>query len=223
MNANFNIDIDNNEDKVNEEFTLSKSVCKNITQKKAIHLSKYCVDLGLPSGALWDKYNNGVLEYLDKLDNKDNWLGYDFYADSSELMYYPCEDYYESYKYFYLGNSPTIQQLEELLKCTTATYEENYNNINGLKGILLTSKFNDKSIFFPLYADSTFIDYSDVYKNNYAICHNLYIGVIANVPYNMKVTFYKNSNAYKELSIANAESCDHYCCIRACYKRNTFS
>lgn len=222
MNINFNIDIDNNEDKVNEEFTLSKSVCKNITQKKAIHLSKYCVDLGLPSGALWDKYNNGVLDYLDKLDNKDNWLGYDFYADSSELMYYPCEDYYESYKYFYLGNSPTIQQLEELLKCTTATYEENYNNVNGLKGILLTSKSNGKSIFFPLYADSVSVG-MNLSGTRYNANYDLYIGVIANVPYNMKITFVSHDTRFKELSIANAESCDHYCCIRACYKQNTFS
>ena len=60
---NFNIDINNDND-----VTLSKSNYSNTkSQMQEYIINKYLVDLGLPSGTLWFKYNLGV--NIDKLED----------------------------------------------------------------------------------------------------------------------------------------------------------
>ena len=44
---------------------------------------------------------------------------------------------------------PTKEQFEELLEYTENKPVENYNNINGLNGIELTSKINGNKLFLP--------------------------------------------------------------------------
>ena len=51
---NFNIDIESN-DKGN----LSKSKYNSITQKQMYEIRSHTIDLGLPSGTRWYKYNLG--------------------------------------------------------------------------------------------------------------------------------------------------------------------
>lgn len=68
---NFNIDIED----TNE--LLNKSSNKSISQKQMLELDKYTVDLGLPSGTRWCKYNLGV--DINRLDRYIRWYG-DYYA-----------------------------------------------------------------------------------------------------------------------------------------------
>ena len=65
MKYNFNIDIIDD-----IQNSLSKSKYNSITQKKLI---EYIVDLGLPSGTLWCKYNLGVNP--NQLNTAKDWYG----------------------------------------------------------------------------------------------------------------------------------------------------
>ena len=67
---NFNIESDD------FEIGISKSVPKIVSQKDS-YLANQFVDMGLPSGTLWGKYNLGV--DLEKLNDASNWIG-NYYA-----------------------------------------------------------------------------------------------------------------------------------------------
>ena len=46
---------------------------------------------------------------------------------------------------------PTKEQCEELIQYTTVSeYQENYNNVIGLNGYILTSNINNNKIFIPM-------------------------------------------------------------------------
>ena len=96
---NFNIDIESN-DKGN----LSKSRYNSKTQKQ-IYNDTLFVDLNLPSGTLWSKYNLGVNPF--ESDTKENWYG-DYYA-WGELE--PKDEYtIENYKFFTMDNNIRVVQ-----------------------------------------------------------------------------------------------------------------
>ena len=132
------------------------------------------VDLGLPSGTLWATYNLGAShpeEYGDyfawgETQTKDeySWSTYRYCNGSNKkLTKYCYEKSYGDNEYWdgvteltsyddaattLLGESwvmPSYEQLQELLDNTTHEWTE-YNNV---KGCLLTSKINGKSIFLP--------------------------------------------------------------------------
>ena len=107
-------------------------------QKKArikddVHAKDFLnfVDLRLPSGTLWYKYNVGV--YPEQLETAEDWYG----------NYYTFEDANSLKDYM-----PTSEQIQELIDETKSKWVENYNGINGLNGRTFTSK-NGKSIFIP--------------------------------------------------------------------------
>ena len=104
---NFNIDIEDNE----QQNSLTKSTYNSVTQKQLLDLKDYVVNLGLPSGTLWAKYNLGcdydlLNNHIEDAKPKD--LHGDYYAwgelkpnkhldrygsyDSETYRFYDCID-----------------------------------------------------------------------------------------------------------------------------------
>jgi len=164
----FNIDIDKSDDLDN---TLSKSLFVNKTQIEEYDdytiLSKYYVDLELPSKTLWCNYYLGVnpesvvtlsseykgifyrnINCLENfLDTKDNLFfrsNQRFEYEKEKLKNIPllCS---KSEKF----NLPELTQFAELIKHCSLHMEYNYNKITGLDGIEFISKRNGKTLFFP--------------------------------------------------------------------------
>ena len=140
--------------------------------KEYVNLMQEVVDLGLPSGTLWCKYNLGA-DYKKLNENPNNSIPEDWYgkpyawgkiktqntfSESTYRIYlnlleltpeydaaYQNMHHYDNF-YFYM---PTKEQFEELLKYTENKPVTNYNNITGLNGIELTSKINGNKLFLP--------------------------------------------------------------------------
>ena len=157
--------------------------------KDYIDLMKIVVDLGLPSGNLWCKYNLGC--NYKKLNNDpentipDMWYG-DYYAwgqikplsledydkaFSSDVMTLDIDPSYQNmhfkdFKFF----TPTDKDLQELLTYTTRNPIKNYQ-IKQLNGLELISKINGNTIFFPCngvyYNGNISIESMGVEKNCY--------------------------------------------------------
>lgn len=144
------------------------------------------VDMGLPSGTKWARCNLGaILEtepgymfawgatnpvdtdvYYDEKNNKiTKYSEVSDYADDVIEQLEPSDDA------AYVMTSgeykiPTSEQIRELLNFTTYEWIENYNDSN-VNGLLLTSKRNKNTLFFPA---AGFIDNrtkSLTYKNIY--------------------------------------------------------
>lgn len=153
------------------------------------------VDLGLPSGSLWAICNvgaSGIEDYGDfyawgetEIQNPARywWDTYKFgRADKNTLTKYCIiqgsnpdgktrlepEDDAAHVKWGGLWYMPTKAQLDELINSTYTTCEwtNNYNE-TGIKGEIITSKSNGKSIFLPA---GGIYDYSTHYENGTA-CH----------------------------------------------------
>lgn len=98
---NFNIDIESDND------ILSKSTLQSKSQKLLYDIDQYTVDLGLPSGIRWCKYNIGCDYYL--LNNKKKYKGNKLYGEffawgettpkkiSYDRCLTPCD--FDHYKY----------------------------------------------------------------------------------------------------------------------------
>jgi len=123
------------------------------------------VDLGLPSGTIWAKYNLGVDP--NKLDSAKNWYGklyawgeiepkdtygwrvYKFgpetnlfkYNNKDRLTDLQLEDD-AAYNINHHWRIPTNEQFHELLEYTINKWTENYKNIKGLNGRIFKSKIN---------------------------------------------------------------------------------
>ena len=133
------------------------------------------VDLGLPSGTLWCKYNLGATcentpeswygDYYawgELTPNKDQWneASYKFTGKMKKYNNYdnlfnllPEDDAAYQFKkcHNYKFHIPTKDQCEELIQYTTVSeYQENYNNVIGLNGYILTSNINNNKIFIPM-------------------------------------------------------------------------
>lgn len=118
------------------------------------------VDLGLPSGTLWAKYNVGATKETDygdlfawgatepyrlngttPIDNTDNYAS--SYANTIQHDLYPNEDA-ATIKWGKGWKMPTKAQFEELLANTTYTW----TTISGVNGGKFTAS-NGNYIFFP--------------------------------------------------------------------------
>ena len=101
---------------------LNKHVQKKFNDVDAVdNISDY-VDLGLPSGTLWCKYNYGADEEYDYGE-------YFKFDDAQELG----------------ADLPTGEDFVEMILCCNHEWTE----VNGTKGMKFTSKLNGKSVFFP--------------------------------------------------------------------------
>ena len=154
-----------------------KSLTQHITEKlvlksnskirKSIYNDFEYVDLALPSGTLWAKCNIGAKNETDagdyfawgETETKDtyNWNTYKFgntdnilkYNESDKLTVLENED---DAAYKILGSEcsiPTIMQFLELKEKTKKEFVFNYKE-SGVNGFLLTSKYNDNTLFFPV-------------------------------------------------------------------------
>ena len=155
-----------------------------------IEFDKKYVNLGLPSGTIWAKFNLGA--DINWLDTAKDWYG-DYYAWGETQTRLSFKDW-KKYKWFegfnkgelvyskyivsnrnikFRGKTPdnlsqllpeddaayiqtngemvipTKDQYEELLKYTTQTYVQKYNNVNRLNGYIFRSKQNGKELFIP--------------------------------------------------------------------------
>ena len=152
----------------------SKQVQNRDYTKEYLDLMNEVVDLGLPSGTLWCKYNLGATcennpeswygnyyAWGELTSNKDQWneATYKFTGKMKKYNNYdklinllPEDDAAYQFKkcYNYKFHIPTKEQCEELLNYTTTSkYQENYNEITGLNGYTLTSNINNNKIFIP--------------------------------------------------------------------------
>ena len=152
---------------------LNKHVQKKFNNIDAVdNVSEY-VDLGLPSRTLWCKHNYGTeKEY-----------------EYGEL--YTFDDAQE------LGiKLPTVDDFAEL----DEHCDHEWTEVNGVHGMMFTSKSNGESVFFPAagYSRESYSYYRGIYGNYWS--SSLYSAT--NV-YNM--WFYKTIN----LSVVHPKSCDY--------------
>ena len=131
------------------------------------------VDLGLPSGNLWCKYNlNAPVSKMKDISHakRIDYIG-GFYAwgEIEERFNNFTQDAYKfNYSEFnsknlplqndaaYVSNNypfkiymPSYDDYNELKNNTTLEFKENYNGITGLNGIVYKSNVNDNEIFIP--------------------------------------------------------------------------
>ena len=125
--------------------------------QQRIELDKYTVDLGLPSGTRWCKFNMGcdfdLLNNYPEDTKSEDWYGGYFSWDegtmksklNSEDLNIPISNNYN----FYV---PTKDQFNELIKYTTSKFVYNYivngKKIIGLNGIEFTGE-NGNNLFVP--------------------------------------------------------------------------
>ena len=146
--------------------------------KSKIDFWNQFVDLGLPSGTLWSRYNLGVDH--NKLSKPEDWYGnyyawgetqpkeaytWDTYQFDKNLIKYNEEDNLTELQFIddaatqnmHLHNfkfkMPAKADFEELLKHATNKWIENYQNIDKLNGILFKGK-NGNELFMPAVACS---------------------------------------------------------------------
>ena len=99
VNRGIQLALDDFDDEETVQNIKSKQVNHNDYTKEYLDLMKYeVVDLGLPSGTLWCKYNLGVNS--NKLFKAEDWYG-DYYA-WGELEPNKSKPYWDNYKF---GNS----------------------------------------------------------------------------------------------------------------------
>ena len=150
----------------------SKQIQNRDYTKEFLDFIKDVVDLGLPSRTCWFKYNLGA-DYKKLNENPSDSIPEDWYGKpyawgkiKTQKVFkkgtykidlklskltpeydaaYQNMHHYDNF-YFYM---PAKEQFEELLKYTENNPVENYNNINGLNGIELTSKINSNKLFLP--------------------------------------------------------------------------
>ena len=182
---------------INEGFKLGKNKVKKEEDN--------FVDLDLPSGTLWGKYNIGATcgstaeswygDYFmwgdtePATNKKCDWYNYKYCLHDSNFLTKYChidkKDYWagknkidnklvldeeDDMVNVNMGGDckmPTKEQCEELINNTTNKWVTNYNDIQGLNGLVLTSNMNDNTIFFPAtgyrVSNSICNDNSDIY------------------------------------------------------------
>ena len=175
----FNFNIDNLED----DELLSKSSFNHRTQIDVLY-DMIFVDLGLPSGTLWCKYNVGV--EVDKLKKASDWYGKTYSWGETE----PKNEYFKGVYKFNKNKkynaprsileleddaayanyakvkgkvicTPSVEDAKELLEYTYLDDTRNYNHVSELDGIKLVSNVNKNHIFIPFagYSLTSIIDY----------------------------------------------------------------
>ncbi len=195
INRGIQLALDDFEDEEQIQNIKSKQVQNRDYTKEYLDFMKDVIDLGLPSGTRWFKYNFGV-DYK-KLDSKpeksiaEDWYGkYYAWGELEPKMAY-TKNNYKFYHYVYTDtykltkytnqrfaytkadnltqlqpeddviyrtfnnpasirfSIPTKAQFEELIENTIKEKQTDFNGVNGLNGLLYTSKINGNYIFFP--------------------------------------------------------------------------
>ena len=95
------------------------------------------------------KYCNGGNKTLTKYcpNDKTNYWGKT--GDPDNKLVLDLEDDIANINMGGDWNMPTEKQVQELIDNTTSEWVEDYNDIQGLNGRLLTSKTNDNTLFIP--------------------------------------------------------------------------
>ena len=178
INRGIKLAIDDYEDiENNEPISSNQDIVGNDDNiKKIVDFYKPFVDLGLPSGTLWAKYNLGC--DWNKLINDPNqskpndWYG-NYYAwgetnpnknEYNRLNYKFSELYIKynkddrltelqpeddaAYQVNHRMKMPTKEQCEELINNTKSYWKENYLEIQGLNGVIFEGK-NGNRLFLP--------------------------------------------------------------------------
>ena len=177
VNRGIQLALDDFDDEDQIQNIKSKQVQNRDYTKEYLDLMNDVVDLGLPSGTLWSKYNLGcdfeLLNNNPKNTKSEDWNGkyykwaeikpsnpvdnYSLFKDGYILKYHSKDNLIQllndddaAYQFNSLMHIPTKAQCNELLDNTyLKSIEEHYLNIQNLKGILLCSKINEKCLFFP--------------------------------------------------------------------------
>lgn len=133
-------------------------VDKYINSKRSYHYDY--VDLGLPSGTLWATRNVGAVNVSDygylfqfNIPKHFNYNDTNIPLSTSQYTINQYKKHTFLYKPIDIANKymsseskmPTYDDLVELQKNT----EHRVERINGVKGMLLKSKINNKTLFFP--------------------------------------------------------------------------
>ena len=175
VNRGIQLALDDFDDEEQVQNIKSKQINHRDYTKEYLDLMDEVVDLGLPSGTLWCKYNLGATcentpeswygDYYawgELSPNKDQWneASYIFTGKMKKYNNYdklfnllPEDDAAYQFKkcHNYKFHIPTKEQCEELIQYTTVSeYQENYNGIEGLNGYILTSNINNNEIFIPM-------------------------------------------------------------------------
>lgn len=165
----------------------------NYNTKEYVDLMNIAVDLELPSGTWWCKYNLGVNP--NQLNKPEDWFG-DYYAWGETTTNRAKAYDWNTYKFGFPGaiskynekdnlkqlqpeddvatqliniygfnaSIPTEEQFEELLKYTTNEWVVNYKE-SGINGKLFTSTINKNQIFMP--AAGSVGDHGGIIDGNY--------------------------------------------------------
>lgn len=169
---NFNIDIDITDSNDN----LQKKKFDQLSQIQSYNKSIF-VDLGLPSGTLWARYNLGVNP--NKLNEYTAWFG-NFYSwgdlnpnklDFTKTAYekWSNTDYYNAPNFHgdYPSNlrrkedaayvesngimkMPNKKNAKELIENVTCKLQRNFMDIEQLGMYILTSKINGEKLYIPV-------------------------------------------------------------------------
>ena len=176
INKGIQLALDDYEDIEDNSSISSDVINTSDVIKNKIELNKYTVDLGLPSGTRWAKYNLGVDP--NKLSKPEDWYG-DYYAwgeiipnkpdgynwktyqFDEDLTKYNKEDhltelqfmddpvYQNMYLYNFKFHMPTKADFEELIKETNNKWVRNFND-SGVNGYKFINKLDSsKYIFLP--------------------------------------------------------------------------
>ena len=174
VNRGIQLALDDFDDEEQVQNIKSKQVQNRDYTKEYLDLMAEMVDLGLPSGTKWFKYNLGVdYKKLDKNPEDsipEDWYG-NYYAwgetEPNKSKYTPTSYKWNNKQISTKYNSadgldkllpeddaaqqfnkmlriPTVNECVELLNNTHIECIYNYNNINGLNGYLITNR-KDKS------------------------------------------------------------------------------
>ena len=173
--------------------------------KQKIELSKIVVDLDLPSGTLWCKYNLGVDpnklskpedwygdyyalgETIPNKPNGYNWETYQFYKENltkynkedhlTELQLIDDPAYQNMHLYNFKFRMPSKADFEELIEETNNEWMENFNN-SGVNGYKFISKSNSsKYVFLPAAGFCGDLNLSDDGEGGYYWSSSLYTDI----------------------------------------------
>ena len=154
VNRGIQLALDDFDDENQVQIIKSKQIQNRDYTKEYLDLMKMVVDLGLPSGTLWSKYNLGAENEYDygdyyawgELTTKSEYSEENYIYKSKPKKLPPKCDIATQTLGSYCS-IPTKEQCEELLKYTKNKWVDNYKG-SSIKGRVFTGS-NGNSIFIP--------------------------------------------------------------------------
>ena len=173
INRGINLALDDFDNEEQVQHIKSKQVQNRDYTKEYLDTIEQFVDLGLPSGNLWCKYNlNAPVSKMKDISHAErvDYIG-GFYAwgeIEERFNNFTQQAYKFNYSEFnsnnlplqndaaYVSNNypfkiymPSYDDYNELKNNTTLEFKENYSGIEGLSGIIYKSNVNNNEIFIP--------------------------------------------------------------------------